>query len=463
MKTNLMMIWGIKTGIKAYNEGKSEIALKNYFKSLKIAQGLKIKPFIAVLSYNIGLIYDSWGDYEDSMFYYEKSLKIWKELDFEPGITKVAGKIEAIKNIDRELVEKILETHPPEPQERKIHKETEKIIEAPELKEKKIDKNKPKQEKMSREVILRAELLDKLTKADEIIKIAQNYHIKGKNQIAMISYRKALEIYEETNHIPGKAMALTSIAAVYRSMGNYPDAINMYQHALKLNRDLNKEGNKDQTIGIIFNNIGTTYLAWGRDREAFNYLNKALEIYKKIDYERGISVVQNNLRRIEQTKPMIIRTQERPSISVAGIKKQIGLKRKKAKKLREFAKENQINGNFHTALDYFNKARDILLEIGQINDRNEISEILINIAALYRSQKNYEESLRHYKKSLEIKERINDREGKAKVLTFMGFVYRDIRNINEAIRTFYEALKIYEDLDDTRGINMIMNNLNRII
>jgi tetratricopeptide (TPR) repeat protein len=455
-----MMIWGIKTGIKSYNEGKSEIALKNYYKSLKIAQGLKIRPFIAVLSYNIGLIYDSWGEYEDSMFYYEKSLEIWKKLEFEPGIIKVSEKIESIKNIDRELVEKIVETPPPKKQVRKTREEKEKMLEEQELKDKKVEKIEPRKEKISREVILRAELLDRLTKADEIIKVAQKNHVKGKNQIAMISYRKALAIYEEMDHKPGKAMTFASIAAVYRSMGNYPEAINMYQNALKLYRELNRKRNKDKTIGIVLNNIGTTYLAWGRYKEAFNYFNKSLEIYKKIDYERGIKVVQNNIRRIEQIKPEISRTQKRPSISFAEIKKQIENKRGKAKKLKEFARENQINGNFHTALDYFNKARDILLEI---DDRYQISEILINIAALYRSQKNYEESLSHYKKSMEIKEQINDRPGKAKVLSFMGFVYRDIKNINAAIKAFYEALRIFEDLHDARGINMVMNNLNKIL
>jgi tetratricopeptide (TPR) repeat protein len=339
------------------------------------------------------------------------------------------------------LVEKIVETPPPKKQVRKTREEKEKMLEEQELKDKKVEKIEPRKEKISREVILRAELLDRLTKADEIIKVAQKNHVKGKNQIAMISYRKALAIYEEMDHKPGKAMTFASIAAVYRSMGNYPEAINMYQNALKLYRELNRKRNKDKTIGIVLNNIGTTYLAWGRYKEAFNYFNKSLEIYKKIDYERGIKVVQNNIRRIEQIKPEISRTQKRPSISFAEIKKQIENKRGKAKKLKEFARENQINGNFHTALDYFNKARDILLEI---DDRYQISEILINIAALYRSQKNYEESLSHYKKSMEIKEQINDRPGKAKVLSFMGFVYRDIKYSERFIKSFYCRIDIFD-------------------
>src|SRR3989304_3091959 len=67
-------------GADAYQYGRYEKAFAYYEKSLKIFRDLNIPQYIAISLGNIGGVYKALGQYEKALSYFDESLKIGREL-----------------------------------------------------------------------------------------------------------------------------------------------------------------------------------------------------------------------------------------------------------------------------------------------------------------------------------------------------------------------------------------------
>jgi tetratricopeptide (TPR) repeat protein len=89
---------------------------------------------------------------------------------------------------------------------------------------------------------------------------------------------KALQLSKQIKWVDGEARSYHQLSNCYRNISDLPNAMDNALKALKKREEVgNPEG-----IGTSLQLIGNTYLAQERYQEAFNYLSKAEEFYRKV-------------------------------------------------------------------------------------------------------------------------------------------------------------------------------------
>lgn len=94
------------------------------------------------------------------------------------------------------------------------------------------------------------------------------------------------------------AMSYGNVGKSYFAMGNYVKAMEYYELALNLSKEL---GNK-QREALMLNNIGSILAEKGKYDEAYPYFTKALDIYKEVDSPEKIALCLNNIAEIHYRK-----------------------------------------------------------------------------------------------------------------------------------------------------------------
>jgi len=96
---------------------------------------------------------------------------------------------------------------------------------------------------------------------------------------AMLLALESLSLSQRIGFVKGEAASLNEIGDVYRVLGNFPKAMEVYLQALKLNEKIN---NRD---GIVSNltYIGFIYTQQGDNRQALEYYLKALKLAQQIN------------------------------------------------------------------------------------------------------------------------------------------------------------------------------------
>jgi len=74
-------------------------------------------------------------------------------------------------------------------------------------------------------------------------------------------------------------------------------------------------------------------------------------------------------------------------------------------------------------------------------------------------QRNYQEALKYYNKSLEIAEQLNNLQGIAANRNNIGLVYHALAQNEEALRSYEEALRIWQELQNLQQVATTLDNM----
>jgi len=99
---------------------------------------------------------------------------------------------------------------------------------------------------------------------------------------ALQYYMKSLEIEKVLGSEYGISIAYMNIGEVHKKMGNYNEALDYFLKSLVLSKkyeDYDKEGD---SVGILYNEIGSIYIALDDYYLSESYLSKALNIFEKL-------------------------------------------------------------------------------------------------------------------------------------------------------------------------------------
>jgi signal transduction histidine kinase len=103
-----------------------------------------------------------------------------------------------------------------------------------------------------------------------------HFHKKEYEQ-ARAYWQKALSIYQDLDNKEGIAMTYLSLGESHFEEGDFAETLPLYQKALALESYLNEEGK-----AFLFHQLGKLYVQNNENEKALDYLNKALELAKKI-------------------------------------------------------------------------------------------------------------------------------------------------------------------------------------
>ncbi len=209
------------------------------------------------------------------------------------------------------------------------------------------------------------------------------------------------------------------------------------------------------TIALLCNNIGLVYLSLGDKQQALNFYERALLLFRQIGDRRNEAVALNNIGGVydelgEKQRALDYYNQALP------------VRREMGDRSGEATTFNNIGGMYtdledgDQALIHFNQA---LLIFQQNNDRSGEATTLNNIGRLYARLGEKERALTFYKKALPIYQQVGDLGGAAITLNNIGRLYAKLGNQQAAITFYNHAISIYQQINDRRGERMVHYHL----
>ena len=237
--------------------------------------------------------------------------------------------------------------------------------------------------------------------------LALVYYGQGNYENALEYYEKALKISEEklgADH-PNTAATYNNLAVVYDDQGNYEKALKYYEKALKVYEE--KLGADHPDTAATYNNLAVVYYEQGNYEKALEYYEKALRIREeKLGADHpDTAATYNNLALVYDDQ-----------------------------------------GNYEKALEYYEKALRIREEkLGA--DHPDTAATYNSLALVYYEQGNYEKALEYYEKALRIREEKlgADHPNTATTYNNLAVVYDDQGNYEKALKYYEKALKVYEE------------------
>jgi len=346
--------------------------------------------------------------------------------------------------------------------------------------------------------------------------------LRGYNSIRVELYTKLKSFWEaklssaEQRNIQKQklfAQMLDCLGAAYRCLGQYQDAIDSHQQALKL---FSKIGICDREKAVSLRNLGKVYFAQGIYAKSLDTFEEARQISRKINDVLGEllssqdvidtdSAQGNHERNIERYQELIKRCQQYSYlIDEATSWKKLALTYKKLGRYQEsfraFRKarhifrsirdkftqqqfrsiQAELLRNLGEAYESFSrlqdnspnyrrsrKARQIAVnlhqQVLQLSDNQlETAYALCRLGwdLLYAEQS--EEAIEKFNQALTIFQALSNLAGEATALNYLGLAHCNLKNYHQAEGYYNEALNIHTHLQDPDGKAVVLNNLGLI-
>jgi len=343
----------------------------------------------------------------------------------------------------------------------------------------------------------------------ELIALGYLYRQSGKVQKALECLNEALSI-EQSLHSPvGQAGALNMLGRVYTDLGQEEKAIDLLNQALSLCRSagmrsceanaLNNLGRANNSLGrrdealadlnrslalwreidqtgggattrtrsalsgiagarsaeaSVLDNLGRTYTDMGQGRQALDYFEQALTLWREESEQSGEALTLNNEGRAfadlgEKEKALDIYQRALALWRSAGNRQGEGSTLNNLGRLYRDLGQNQM------ALDYFNQALPIWREIG---NRNGEALALNDVGRAYEDMGDAKKALEYFDQSLPIWRETGDRHGEASTLTNEGRAWLWLEPAR-ALAIDTQALAIWKEVKDRRGEALALSSI----
>lgn len=319
--------------------------------------------------------------------------------------------------------------------------------------------------------------------ADSLNNIAYVYSIRGMHTKALQHYKRSLRIQRKIKNLKGEAYVLNNIGALYTTLNNNKKAIEYYQKSIHIQHNL---GNLHGEATAL-NNLGTLYKNICEYEKAKESYKNSLKIRRKIGDRKGISYSLQNLAVIydilgDNSKALKL------YLHSLKIKDEIGDARGKVFCLINLAKiylsnkniaqvqrclnqgwrlANKIedkeairritllNGEVALLKKDFSEAKKILFQINKsfINSLQNRAHILLLLARLFYSLKNWKESNLYFQKSISIISKSDDRLLLGEAHYYYASALLKKGDFKKAIEHRNKAEKIFKTINSKTWLN----------
>jgi tetratricopeptide (TPR) repeat protein len=233
-------------GLVLRNKGNDKEAMDYYEKSLKIRKDINDKMGIAQSLTNIGSIYKFKGDLRKALEYQQKSLVIQEEIHDDFGMANSCNNLGFLFSSQGDKVQAM--------------------------------------KYYQKGLAVQQKLKDKEAIGFTINNIANLYDEEGKREKAMELYQEALRNLRAVNNKDGMATTLNNIGGVLRDQKYFDKALDTFQLAYKIGRSIDSKD--DMAESLI--DIGTVYELKKEYSKAIKYLQEGLTISQALGYPETI-------------------------------------------------------------------------------------------------------------------------------------------------------------------------------
>ncbi len=294
-----------------------------------------------------------------------------------------------------------------------------------------------------------------------VLELANSYAADGGNVLDLRLHLREKIVWMETGLMAAKIMKdrgseschLNNLGLAYSNMGETLKAIGYLERALNIFRRIGNRRSEGSALG----NIGLAYSNLGKTRRAIEYYEQALAISKEIGNMRSEGIVLTNLglaySDFGETRKAIEYYEQALAIS-----KEIGDRRGEGAVLGNLGLAYAKLGETRKAIEYHEHALDILIEIG---DRRGEGAVLGNLGNAYAELGETPKAIEYYEHALDILIEIGDRRGEGADLGNLGLAYADLEKTGKAIEYHEQALRIAREIGDSRNEGESLCNLGK--
>ena len=247
---------------------------------------------------------------------------------------------------------------------------------------------------------------------------------------------------------------LSSLGILYFQISSYKKAIEYYEKALVIAREIEDRRGEGKSLG----NLGLAYRNLGQVEKAIEYHEQALVIAKEIGNRQGEGNSLGNLGLAYSNQGQVEKAIEYHEQALV-IAKEIGDRRGEGNSLGSLGLAYSNQGQVQKAIEYYEQALVIAKEIG---DRRGEGIWLGNLGIAYRNLGLVEKAIEYYEQALVIAKEICNRRGEGNALGNLGNAYKDLGQVEKAIEYYQKALVIGKEIKDPRLINFCEENLKSI-
>jgi len=388
-----------KQGSTAYHAGNFQEALIKWKDGLTLAEQGGNKTYIRAFAANIGLAYAGLSEYEKALTFYEKALKINREIDDKKNAAINMNNIGVVYK-DLGHYDKALE----------YYKEA---------------------------LAIRRDSKDRRSEANIMSNIGVVYSDSARYKDAFKFIKDAMFIYEEIRDHSGKTDALINLGVVYTDVGQYKNALESYQKALEINQMVNDSQKQTNILG----NIGAVQILRKDYPDAIDYFQKSLKIQRDSKNLQGAANDLSNLGVVRKRLGELDK-------ALQHYKEALEIKRSLGDKLSEGA----ILGNLGLVYEELGKYEEALISLSQshkvstaLNMPEHLWRALRGLGKVEAKLEKNEEAINHYLLALDAIEKMREELAQKEMKT--SFMQDKMHVYNELI----ELLMTLHQKDPKKG------------
>lgn len=374
-------------------KGDDDNGLKYGNKALALASSLHIgnrEGWYTGMAYaynNIGIIYNSQGNYPAALKDHFLALKLFKNITDKFGIANTYTNIGNVYNQQANYLEAL----------------------------------------QNYNIALKTfeEIPDKKGIATSYNNIGRIYYFQGNYPNALKNYFAALKIMEEIKDKKGVSVSYGYIGSIYSSLSNFSESLKNYEASLEIKKTI---GDKKGIAGT-YNNIGIIYTKQGDHSKALKNHFASLKVREEIRDRQGISASYNNIGAIYNEQGNY---EEALKYFFASLKIKEDIKDKQgiATSYMNLGVLYSKLNNFKAAYDYLTKALNLNDEIG---NKEKIRDSYMSLAKLDSLQNNWKDAYLHHKLFIMYRDSIDNEETKKKnIQTTMTYEFEKKEAITKA-------------------------------
>ncbi len=233
------------------------------------------------------------------------------------------------------------------------------------------------------------------------------------------------------------------LGMIYQIQGRYEEAKEVYNKSLRIY----KRHNYQRGLSGIYDQLGIFHTDRGHLDEALSYFEQALKIDRESLYWEGEANQLGNIGNIYRYRGEINEAKSYFEESLE-VSRQIGYEKGEAAQSTNLGMMNVAMGNLEEALKHLKQARELH---HKINQRQEEADNLGNIGLILSALGKLREAKSYFEQALEIDHQNGYRQAEADDLTNIGRVSSALGDLNSALNYYRRALDIHHQLGYQQG------------
>ena len=389
---------------------------------------------------NLGIAYDSLGDFKKAIEYHERRLKIANEVGDKVGEGRAYGNLgnschslgdfkKAIEYHERDL--KIAKEVRDRAGEGRSYGNLGNAYDS-------LGDFKKAIEYHERDLKIAIDVEDRAGEGSSYGNLGNAYHSLGDFKKAIEYHGRRLKIAKEVGDRDGEGQSYDNLGNAYRSLGHFKEAIEYHECGLKIAREVGDRAGEGRSCG----NLGNAYDSLGDFKKAIEYHERHLKIVEEVGDRAGEGKSYGNLGIAYHGLGDFIKAIEYHERHLK-IAKEVGDRAGEGRSYCNVGNAYQSLGDFKKAIVYHEHDLKIVKEVG---DRAGEGRSYGNLGNAYHSLGDFTKAIESHERHLNIAKEVGDRAGEGRSYLSLGICFESQGSLKMALDYYHSSVRLFNDV-----------------